>query len=272
MEQAIYKYKVVLVGCGKMGKAILEALLHSKLDIKIYVIDPNINSLDNTVNNNVSFLEGIEQLPQEFKPNVILFAVKPQIIKDVVHSYVKLVTSDVMVMSILAGISVDLFAQIYGKDKQIIRLMPNLGASFSKSTTFIYAKELFIRKSIIEDFIASFGSYVWLDDEKKMHQATAVAGSGPAYYFLFFKYFTEFLTKNGFDTQESKDIVINTCEAALLMAKEEQDFEQLMLAVTSPNGTTHAALKTFQNNNQLKDIFDKALTAATKRSKELSSQ
>jgi len=271
MELVIYKYKVVLVGCGKMGRAILEALLCSKLDIEIYVIDPNAENAGN-MNNNVSFLGSVEQLPQEFKPNVILFAVKPQLIKDVVQPYAKLVTSDVMVMSILAGVSVDLFEQIYGKDKQIIRLMPNLGASFSKSTTFIYTKELFIKKFIIENFITSFGSCIWLDNENKMHQATAVAGSGPAYYFLFFKYFTEFLTKNGFDTEESKSIIINTCEAALLMAKEEQDFEQLMSAVTSPNGTTHAALKTFQDNNQLKDIFDKALTAATKRSKELSSQ
>ena len=102
-----------------------------------------------------------------------------------------------------------------------------------------------------------------------MHQATAIAGSGPAYYFLFFKYFTEYLIEHGFDNNTAKEIVTNTCDAALSMAQHSNDFEQLIANVTSPKGTTDAALRIFQEQDQLKKIFNKALTSASNRSQEL---
>ena len=119
--------------------------------------------------------------------------------------------------------------------------MLNLGAKFNKSTSFIYSANLRIKKHIIEDLLKTFGTYIWLDDEEKMHQATAVSGSGPAYYFLFLQYFSEFLIKNGFSGQEARAIALDTCIAALEVAQHNQDFSKLIAEVASPNGTTQAA-------------------------------
>ena len=267
---SLYKYKIILVGCGNMGKPILQALLSSKLDIEIYIIDPQCNKAEFTNFNNAIFISNLTDLPNDFKANIILFATKPQTIAQIAPEYKNIINNDSIIISILAGIRADFFTKIFTNETQIVRLMPNLGAKFNKSMSFIYSPNLRVKKTIIEDLVTSFGNYIWLDQEEKMHQATAVCGSGPAYYLLFFKYFSEFLVKNNFSKQEAHKITLHTCDAALALANHDQDLDNLIKQVTSPNGTTQAALEEFTKDDQLQKIFTNALEAATQRSKELS--
>jgi len=264
-----YNYKIIFVGCGNMGKPILQSLLKSSLNIEIYVIEPNYQQLGITSNKQVKFISNLTDLPKDFKANIILFAVKPQIIAKIIAEYQALINDEIIIMSILAGIKASYFTKIFNNDTQIVRIMPNLGAKYAKSTNFLYELNLRIDKVIIENLLNNFGKSIWLDKEEKMHPATAMCGSGPAYYFLFFQYFSEFLIANGFTENEAKEIALSTCEAGLEVAKHNNNFEQLIEQVTSPNGTTHAALVEFNKEKILQKTFFKALNAASDRSKEL---
>jgi pyrroline-5-carboxylate reductase len=262
---------ILQIGCGNMGAAILDALSNQSSELstnKYSVIDPhNSHSIKR---DNISYFDSTQELPKDFQADIIIFAVKPQIIDQVITDSLNNIKENGLIISILAGTPISYFKEKY--PGPIIRIMPNLGAKEKTSMSFLYGEDLNkTHKEITESIAKTLGKFIWLKNEEDMHHVTAVSGSGPAYYFLFFKIFSEYLQSQNFTQTESKEITLQTAQAAIKLADGKENFDELIEKVTSKGGTTEAALSIFTKDSELENIFKQALDKAAKRSKELSS-
>jgi len=210
-----------------------------------------------------------KQEVQGFAANVVIFAVKPQMISGVIAEFKEIINRDAIIISILAGTKISTFQDAF-PDNQIVRVMPNLGAKIAKSVNLAFAQGLEAKaKDNMTKLLNSFGYTVWLKNEAQLHEGTAVAGSGTAYYFLFIKLYAAYLEKAGFEKGEAKNIAAEVAIGAADIVKQEDNLDELIKNVTSKGGTTEAALNTFYADNSLSDLIEKSLGAATQRSKDL---
>ena len=202
----------------------------------------------------------------------ILLAVKPQSIHDIVpflKKYCK--PSDHVIISIAAGIPTSFFEGIIG-DISVLRIMPNTPALYRKGVSAVSSGR-FVEKEHI-DFTKSMMSSIGLVviiEENLQNLATAISGSGPAYFFLFCRFLISFAVKNGLDGETAKKMVLNTMlGAGEVLNKTDKTIDELIKSVASPGGTTEKALNSFHGND-LEKIFIEALDAALKRSAEMES-
>jgi len=202
----------------------------------------------------------------------ILLAVKPQDIHEIMpllKEYCNIENN--VIISIAAGIPTAYFESNIG-NIAVLRIMPNTPALYGKGVSAV-SKGKFVRKDHIdftESLMNSMG-FVVLLDEKFQNLATALSGSGPAYFFLFCRFLISFAVKNGLDAKTAKRMVINTMlGAGEVLNKTDKTIDELIKSVASPGGTTERALNKFKTNN-LEEIFIEALDAALKRSIEMES-
>ena len=253
-------FKILQIGYGNMGSAIADAIITNK-NYSVKIIDPNIEN-----NKSVNFCNDIKKLNMA-EINLIIFAIKPQNISQIIEIYQGLIHKNAIIISILAGSKIDLFKR-YFPDNKIVRIMPNLAAKIKQSTNLAYAKDLNNKEQKeITTLLNCFGKTIWLDNEEQFHAGTAIAGSGPAYYFLLFKYFSSYLEQAGYREENAKKIVLETAYAATNLAIKEQDFTELTKKVASKGGTTEAALEIFEHDAELARLVNKALNAAVSKSK-----
>ncbi len=229
-----------------------------------YVIDPNNAAGD------FSFSR-LDDLAGDIKPDVILFAVKPQNLSEVLPEYKKRFGAKPLYISIAAGKNIGFFEDYLGGDAAIIRAMPNTPAFVGKAMTALCAnnnvKEA--QKNLAAALFTSFGKVVWVA-ENDMDAVTAVSGSGPAYLFLFLEAFTKAAINSGLNEETAKILVSETVHGAVHLAeKSGKPLPELRANVTSKGGTTEAALSILMENNSLEELLDKAVKAAVNRSKTL---
>ena len=261
------KQEIVIVGCGKMGSALLKGWLAEGLDPnEITIIDPNPSDwlIKQTVRLN-------KTLP--INPSIVLIAVKPQMMPDVVPKLNKLGNSKTLFISIAAGTSISYFQRILGNQTPIVRAMPNTPASIGKGITAIIANAYVsdIELKTIEKLLSSVGEIVSLDSEEQMDAVTAVSGSGPAYVFHLIEALADAGQANGLNAELSMTLAKATVAGAGLLAeKSNEDPTNLRINVTSPGGTTAAALKILMDQDTgFNPLLSKAVEAASNRSKEL---
>jgi pyrroline-5-carboxylate reductase len=261
------KQEIVIVGCGKMGSALLKGWLAEGLDPnEITVIDPNPSDwlIKQTVRLN-------KTLP--INPSIVLIAVKPQMMPDVVPKLKKLGNSKTLFISIAAGTSISYFQRILGNQTPIVRAMPNTPASIGKGITAIIANAYVsdIELKATEKLLSSVGEIVSLDSEEQMDAVTAVSGSGPAYVFHLIEALADAGQANGLNAELSMTLAKATVAGAGLLAeKSNEDPTNLRINVTSPGGTTAAALKILMDQDTgFNSLLSKAVEAASNRSKEL---
>ncbi len=258
--------KILQIGYGNMGKAITQAVLNKLPAAKFTIIDPAAFAKAKPA---LNFVATPDDLAEQ-KYDIILFAVKPQFIADIIPAYKNFVTTQTIVLSILAGTKLKFFTSNLATEN-VLRIMPNLGAKIGKSINFCYAAaecDTQLKQQATE-FISAFGELYWLAREEQFAAATAVAGSGPAYYFLLFKIFSKYLTEHDFAAAEAQNIALKTAELAAQTALD-QDLAELITQVTSKGGTTEAALNEFYQDEQLETLIVKALDKAVERAEELS--
>jgi pyrroline-5-carboxylate reductase len=261
------KQEIVIVGCGKMGSALLKGWLAEGLNPnEITVIDPNPSDwlIKQTVRLN-------KTLP--INPSIVLIAVKPQMMPDVVPKLKKLGNSKTLFISIAAGTSISYFQRILGNQTPIVRAMPNTPASIGKGITAIIANAYVsdIELKATEKLLSSVGEIVSLDSEEQMDAVTAVSGSGPAYVFHLIEALADAGQANGLNAELSMTLAKATVAGAGLLAeKSNEDPTNLRINVTSPGGTTAAALKILMDQDTgFNSLLLKAVEAASNRSKEL---
>jgi pyrroline-5-carboxylate reductase len=259
-----YNLKILFIGYGNMGRAIADSFAKSSDVKELVVIDPNY---DEKITKNISIYNNVESL-KDFKADILLFAVKPQLIAKIASGYKEYISESTIIFSIAAGVNINFFQNLF-PNQDVIRLMPNLAAMNNKSVNFLFCSNK-NHKNLADNLCSPFGKNIWLDSENQFHDATAASGSGPAYYFLFLEIFTEFLKEKGFEEEQAKNIAWQTADGAVSLAGKSQNFKELKEQVTSKGGTTAAGREVFEKDDALKKLFIKALDHASVRSKELS--
>ena len=264
--------KILLVGYGKMGSSLARGWLKKKLKIEISVIEKE--KVLSSKKNNIIFYNSFEDYFEAKKsPDIILIAIKPQQLKDIIVYLNKIYKKNIIFISVVAGISTAWFKEKISKEIKIVRAMPNLPSSVLSGVTGIYNSTNILKKEIenIKIILKSIGEIILLKNEKLIDIVTSISGSGPAYYFYLTEVLTEVGVKLGLKKNEAEILAYQTFVGSAKLLKEtKQNFSKLRKDVTSPGGTTEAALSILMNDrNGLNKIFTKALSAALTRAKEL---
>ena len=271
------KLKILLIGCGKMGGSLLEGIVKSHDNFNLIdVVDPVINDSykSNFKKNKTNFYSDIKELKDSITYDSIIIATKPNNYVEILEDLKNRITvnEEILIISILAGIKIKKIQNIIGS-VPIIRAMPNIAASVAEGMTALTGNKKITNDKIdtANMIFQSIGNKIWLEDEGQMDSFTAISGSGPAYFF----YFTECLHKIAIDEGFSEDVAKQISEQIMigsgkLIKDSNIDVVQLRENVTSPNGTTEAALKVLCDDDGLLSKLREAIEKAKKRSVEIS--
>lgn len=256
---------ILLIGCGKMGGAMLRQWVKDG-DNSFTVADPVKPDLPAGVRH-VSKATSLSEA--EF--DVILIAIKPQMIADVLPDYSFALKPDGCFVSIAAGCSVDTIAGIVG-DRAIVRVMPNMAAMVGLGVSGLYANDACTdqQKTDVTAWIDQTGTCVPVDSEDRIDRLTAVSGSGPGYVFEMLRSYVAAAMDLGFDEKTARALVFDTITGTVETARQsDETLEDLRKSVTSKNGTTQAGLEQLMREGQLHGLLHDTVHAAYNRAVEL---
>lgn len=266
---------LLLLGCGRMGSALLHGWLGTGLALgAVKIVDPDAEAARDRVPAVAAenFVEEIARLPTGLTPGVIILAVKPQMMDQALADLRGVDCSGAVFLSIAAGKTIGYFSRHLGPEAAIVRAMPNIPASVGKGITVAGANPAVseAQQAVCHDLLGAVGAVEWITDEDLMDAVTAVSGSGPAYVF----YLVEALAKAGEQAGLAPELAAKlarytVCGAASLLEQSDEDAARLRINVTSPKGTTEAALKILMRQDGLEKLMRDAVHAAMQRSKEL---
>ena len=265
--------RVLLAGCGNMGYAMLSGWVNSgKLDpSETLVVEPNAELRDRAARLGSKVAASADDIPANTTPELVVIAVKPQVIREVVAGYRRF-AGQATFLSIAAGTGISTFEEILGANTAIIRCMPNTPAAIGKGmmVTFANSNVTDGTKAFVGDLLSASGEVAVIDSESLMDAVTAVSGSGPAYVFHFIECLTAAAERVGLPPRTAKLLAMQTVYgAASLAAESGEEPGVLRQQVTSPNGTTAAALAVLMGEDRLKILLGDAVEAARARSVEL---
>jgi len=265
---------ILLVGSGKMGGALLEGWFKQGMNpVDAIVVEPAGREAVSPCKKHraLTCLPHVTDVPSDFRPDVILFAVKPQVVDDVLPAYAHFAAQQPVFLSVIAGKTTTYFQKRLGA-QAVVRAMPNTPASVGKGVSVLYAAPAVsaVQRHVCEVLMSAVGQVEWIADEALMDAVTAVSGSGPAYVFLL----AEALRDAGIEAGLPADLAARLARATVagsgaLLEQADTPPDVLRQNVTSPGGTTAAALQVLMASDGLKPLLAKAVAAATKRSKEL---
>ena len=261
----------LLIGCGNLGKIILEGL--SKKTKKILVLEKNIK-IRRDIKKKFSNVECFSD-PKKvnwIKVNYIMICVKPNDSKKVISEIKTYCNKKHVILSFIAGLEIKTIAKWIVSKNLIIRIMPNIFISSNNSSTAVYAKNLNtnMKNKIVRDF-SEFGDIIWVKKEEKIDFFTAMFGGGPAYFFYILSCFNKIIKKNGFTEMESISAIKLLLKGVLENIKKENfKFSDSIQKVASKGGTTEEGLKVLSKRNNLFKLFEKAILSAEKKSKRIS--
>lgn len=263
---------ICFIGGGNMAQALIGGLLSRGLPTtRITVSDPveqirhvlEEKGIQTTADN----LEAIKNA------DVVVLAVKPQVLATVLQP-LKGLLSDKLVISIIAGAEIQTISDLIGGSQRIVRVMPNTPALVQTGAHGIYASEAVGKqdRELSSQILAATGLTIWLDNEAQIDAVTAVSGSGPAYFFYLMESMIRAGKNLGLDEKVATALTLQTALGAAQMAiTSSNSASELRKNVTSPNGTTQAALEVF-DRAQISQNIQAALAAAQKRSQELAQE
>ncbi|MCB9965097.1 MAG: pyrroline-5-carboxylate reductase [Rhodospirillales bacterium] len=259
---------VALIGCGKMGQALLGGWRTQGLDLQITVIQPTPLPDDVPMD---GFVYAVEP-PRGKTYDILVFAVKPQILELVAMTYRDAVHDTSLIISIAAGKKIQSLEALFGRERAIIRAMPNTPAAIGRGLTAL-VKNAPVSASMQQIGTRLFdacGSVLWIEEEAQMDAVTAVSGSGPAYLFYFIEALSKSAEALGFSPETAETLARQTIIGAAALADHDANISAATLRqnVTSPGGTTEAALKVLMAGDW-QDILTRALQAAELRGKDL---
>lgn len=266
---------IAFIGGGNMAQSLIGGITGSDCDPSdIWVADPYVDQLD-TVRHRFKVNVTQENTEAANHADIIVLAVKPQVMKQACERIADSVQErKPLVISIAAGINEPDIRRWLGGDVAVVRAMPNTPALVKSGATVLFANERVTEEEgeIAEHILRAVGMVLWVNDETQMDAVTATSGSGPAYFFLTIELIANAATEIGLPEEKARMLALQTAYGASKMALEsEDDPATLRDKVTSPGGTTAAALEVFENAG-MKDIFVRALTAARDRGRELSAE
>lgn len=260
---------VVLIGAGKMGLALARGWINGGLPASsLVLVDPfpGEGAHKFARDNGVRLLKSAERV----LTHVLVLAVKPQSIREAMEQVLPSVGKQTLVLSIAAGISLRTLSA--GLDtERVVRSMPNTPAQIGKGITGAVGLDVSpADRALVDELLGAVGEVVWFDDESKLDAVTAVSGSGPAYVFYLVEALAVAGMRQGLDPGQAMQLARQTVVgAAALMEADSQSVSILRENVTSPKGTTAAALGVLMAPDGLEALLDRAVLAARLRSEEL---
>ena len=261
---------LLLVGAGKMGSAMLEGWLARGLDPrKVVVIEPQPVKAVKALTR-----RGLKLNPKG-KANpaaVIIIAVKPQIAPDALPAVAPFVGKSTLVLSIMAGRTIGFLEKSLPAGAAVVRSIPNTPAAIGRgiSVAVVNAKVSARQRKQATDLLSAIGAVEWVSDETLMDAVTATSGSGPAYVFLLAEAMTQGGIAAGLPAELAARLARETVAGAgELLRRSELDAATLRQNVTSPGGTTAAALEVLMGPGGFDALLTKAIAAATRRGGEL---
>ena len=263
-----------LVGAGAMGGAMLRRWLSSSAirhDMSA-VLEPQLD--DDLAAACQAHGVAVNPALDTVRPDLLVLAVKPQIAAEVLPQ-LGTIAHDCATISVMAGVSVESLSRHLGGAQRLVRAMPNLPAQFGEGVTGVFASSAASAtdRASVDLLLGEIGDVVWVDEESHVDAVTAISGSGPAYFFLLAEAMTEAGRALGLSQDAATQLARHTLSGAGAVVREdERHVCTLREAVTSPGGTTAAALGVFDGEGRpLRTLTHAATQAAFLRARELSS-
>ena len=262
--------RVLLAGCGKMGGALLKGWLAAGIADRIDVVEPNADAVPGDTR--IFRHDGPATLDAGPAPEIVVIAVKPQVTDSVVPPYRRFVGPGTAFVSIAAGRTLGYFAGHLGGEAAVIRAMPNTPAAIGQGVTVLVANGRADagQRELAGRLMEAAGTVEWVEDEGLIDAVTAVSGGGPAYVFLLMETLARAGTAAGLPADMAMRLARRTViGSGALAASSDDEAATLRRNVTSPGGTTQAALEVLMAEDGVQPLFDRAIAAATRRSREL---
>jgi pyrroline-5-carboxylate reductase len=262
---------LLLAGCGQMGGALLRGWRARGLAQRYVIVEPGLGAAAFAGEVDVTAVAAADRLPTDLTPEVIVFAVKPQVMGEVAPAYRRF-AGGTLFLSIAAGKTLGFFARQLGAGAAVVRAMPNTPAAIGRGIAVACASRAVAapQRALAERLLGAVGEVGWVADEALIDAVTAVSGSGPAYVFLLI----ECLAKAGVAAGLPEDLAMRLARATVAGSGElarlsAEPAAWLRESVTSPGGTTRAALDVLMAPDGLEALLTRAVLAAARRSREL---
>lgn len=267
------KTKIGFIGSGNMARALIGGLCASGTPAaNIFTFDPDVTQLEKlcddfdirAASSNQHMLDNCD---------VIVLAVKPQIMQSVI-SELSVHNSKALFLSIAAGIRSSAFTRWFGNEVPLVRAMPNTPALVQAGATGLYAtaKVSASQKEMAENILRAVGITLWVDDETQLDAVTALSGSGPAYFFYLMEAMEKAAEELGLPRETARLLCVQTALGAAKLALEVEEAPEVLRAkVTSPGGTTEAAINHL-DSHECQNMIKSAVKAAYDRSIQLAEE
>ncbi len=254
------------VGCGNMGKSIIEGWRSAGIDLsQVVVIDPIALTIEG--------IRKVDSFPDAgIPPKLVVLGFKPQNLEDVVPQLKPWITSRTTVLSILAGVEVESLRQRFPGAGAIVRAMPNLPVAIRRGVTALYSDDADdALKQQLGDLFASLGWAIWTADEARLAAIGSVAGAGPAYAARFVRALAKAGEARGLSPEISATVALETVlGTAWMAATANETMDDVVKRVASPGGTTEAGLAVL--DQALDDLIRVTVEAASRRGAQLAEE
>jgi len=259
------------IGSGNMAGALIKGIIAAKIfePCDIFIADVDKGRLGEMAGE-YKVTTALSNAALAGQADTVVLSVKPQNMSDVLSEIKGAVKKDALVISIAAGVTVAKIANVLA-DVEIVRVMPNTPALIGQGASAMFSANASADSmKKVQQIFAAVGKAVVVDSEDMIDAVTALSGSGPAYFFLLIEEMIKAAQKLGLSLQTATELALQTAKGAAILAQQSEDTPaELRKKVTSPGGTTQAALNVFAEK-KFDELVNEALTAAYNRSKELS--
>lgn len=267
--------RILLIGFGNMGQALVRGWLARGIQpARLGIVDPAPAALAAAAELGIVAGASLDAVRfDDGAPDVVLLAVKPQQLDAVVRTCAAPLGPAPLYLSIAAGKPISSIASALGPDAKVVRAMPNTPAAVGRGMTVMVASPSVDARgqAVADELMSAVGTTAWVRDERLMDAVTAVSGSGPAYVFLLIECLAKAGAAAGLDAALARTLATATVAGAGAYAEiSGEDPAELRRKVTSPGGTTEAALRVLMAEDGLAQLVERAVFAAANRSRELS--
>jgi pyrroline-5-carboxylate reductase len=261
---------LLLIGAGRMGLALIKGWLRQGIG-PLHVVEPNPSAELKALARSKKIVLSASP-PVSASVSACVVAIKPQILKDQAGSLASVAKSGALMLSIAAGTHTNSLFKAWGSKARIIRAMPNTPGAIGHGITGLFAAKgvTATDRKQAEKLLSALGETLWVKKEDLIDGVTAVSGSGPAYLFLLAEALTQAGIAEGLTSADAEKLARATVSGAgALLAADQASAAALRQAVTSPGGTTEAALKVLMGKDGLASLMKRAVHAARKRAEAL---
>ena len=255
---------ILIVGSGNMGGAMLAGWIAGGVDpARITVVDPAIEAAP-------AGTRLLGEVPQEHF-DAVLLGIKPQMLGELAPSVRPAAAEGTVILSILAGVELDVLGALFPESAAQVRVMPNLAAALGKSPIALFAEGLDKDgRRAVAGLMEPLGQVEWLENEEQFHLVTALAGSGPAFVYRFIDALAGGAAQLGMDRSQADRLALAMVEGAAALAASSPDSPGILAdKVASPGGVTRAGLDALDDGSALAKLIERTLRAAAERNAEM---